>query len=167
MFRTLRYFEQLQKENQNIMIIRYNHPINYTDINNFGIKHTNGAIIGLINNDVKIITEGWLTEMVPHALRQEIGVVCDKLYYDDLIVQHAGIILGIKGVVGHSNKFFLRNSNAYFYRLNIVQNYYVITGSCLVSKKSIFEKVGGLYLKNLSVTFNDVNFCLRFSIKGI
>jgi len=162
---TLNYFNHLQKS-QNIAIIRYNYPFNYSSINNFGIQYAKGAVVGLINNDVEVIGEGWLTEMVSHALREEIGVVGSKLYYDDLTIQHAGVILGIKGMAEHSQKYFPRDSNGYFSRLKIIQNYSAVTGACLVLRKSIFEEVGGLDEKYLSVTLNDIDLCLKVSSRG-
>jgi hypothetical protein len=36
-------------------------------------------VIVLINNDIEVITSGWLTEMTNHALRPEVGCVGAKL----------------------------------------------------------------------------------------
>ena len=60
--------------------------------------------------------------MVQHALRTDIGAVGAKLYYDNNTIQHAGVILGIGGVAGHSHKYFAKDAHGYFSRLKIVQN---------------------------------------------
>ena len=163
--KTLRYFEELKK-NPHISIIEYHQPFNYSAINNFGVKHAKGEIIAFVNNDIEVISEGWLTEMVSHALRPEIGAVGAKLYYDDLTLQHAGVILGIGGVAGHSHKYFEQNAHGYFSRLKIIQNYSAVTGACLVVKKSIFEEVGRFDETNLTIAFNDVDLCLKIRQKG-
>src|SRR3546814_2371723 len=61
-----------------------------------------GEVIGLLNNDIEVITPDWLTEMVGHALRPEIGVVGAMLYYPNNTIQHGGVMLGIGGVAGHA-----------------------------------------------------------------
>ncbi len=162
---TLRYFDEI-KQNPKIRILEYHHPFNYSSINNFAVEHTKGEFIGLINNDVELISEGWLSEMVSHALRETIGAVGAMLYYDNDTIQHAGVVLGIGGVAGHSHKNFKRGSDGYFSRLKIIQNFSAVTAACLVVKKSIYEEVGGLDEANLSVAFNDVDFCLKLIEKG-
>jgi len=163
--KTLKYFDKL-KLYENIRILKYPYSFNYSAINNFGVKHAKGEVIGLINNDIEIIGEEWLNEMVQHALRPEIGAVGAKLYYGKEIIQHAGVILGIGGVAGHSHKYFPRDADGYFSRLKIIQNYSAVTGACLLVKKSLYEEVGGLDEENLKVAFNDVDFCLKLLEKG-
>ena len=163
--KTLNYFEKI-KSYKNVTILEYHKPFNYSAINNFGVKHARGEIIGLVNNDIEIINEGWLTEMVQHALRPEIGAVGAKLYYDNATIQHAGVVLGIGGVAGHSHKYFPKDSYGYFSRLKITQNYSAVTGACLLVRKKLYQEVNGLDEKNLTVAFNDVDFCLKLLEKG-
>jgi len=163
--KTLAYFEKI-KQYSNIKVLEYHHPFNYSAINNFGVKHAKGEIVGLINNDVEIISEGWLSEMVSHAIREEIGAVGAMLYYSNDTIQHAGVVLGIGGVAGHSHKYFNKGSHGYFSRLKIVQNYSAVTGACLLVEKKLYEEVGGLDETNLKVAFNDVDFCLKLLQKG-
>ena len=162
---TLAYFEKI-KCHENVTILKYDKEFNYSAINNFGVRHAKGKIIGLINNDVEVINKGWLTEMVSHAIREDIGAVGAMLYYDNETIQHAGVVLGIGGVAGHSHKYFPRDADGYFSRLKIIQNYSAVTGACLLVRKSLYEEVNGLDEKNLKVAFNDVDFCLKLLEKG-
>ena len=163
---TLEFFTNIQREDRRVRVIRYDHPFNYSAINNFGVKHARGSIIGLINNDVEVINPGWLTEMVSHCLREEIGCVGAKLYYSNDTVQHGGIILGIGGVAGHSHKNFPRNHPGYFSRLLLVQSLSAVTAACLLVRKDVYEAVNGLDEENLTVAFNDVDFCLKVQALG-
>lgn len=163
--KTLDYFQEINKY-ENITILRYPHPFNYSAINNFGVKHAKGELIGLVNNDVEVISENWLTEMVSHAMRKDIGAVGAKLYYGNGSIQHAGVILGVGGVAGHSHKYHKEDKSGYFLRLKIVQNYSAVTAACLVVKKDLYEEVDGLDEENLKVAFNDVDFCLKLQEKG-
>ena len=163
--KTLEYFEKIKKHKQ-IKIIAYHYPFNYSAINNFGVQHAKGEIVGLINNDVELISKGWLSEMVSYALLDGVGAVGAKLYYDNDTIQHAGVVLGIGGVAGHSHKYFDKNADGYFSRLKIVQNFSAVTGACLLVRKRLYEEVGGLDEENLTVAFNDVDFCLKLQEKG-
>ena len=72
--------------------MKYNKPFNYSAINNYAVTKAKGEILGLINNDTEVITPNWLTEMVSHAIRPEIGAVGAMLYYPDRTIQHAGVV---------------------------------------------------------------------------
>jgi glycosyltransferase involved in cell wall biosynthesis len=158
---TLDWFVAIQSQDVRVRVIRYDYPFNYSAINNFGVKHSRGSVIGLVNNDLEVITPDWLTEMVSHASRPEIGCVGAKLYYPDGAVQHAGVILGVGGVAGHSHKHFDREASGYFGRLKLTQNLSAVTAACLVVRKEIYNAVGGLDDEHLKVAFNDVDFCLK------
>jgi glycosyltransferase involved in cell wall biosynthesis len=161
---TFDYFESL-KNNQKIRIIDYDKPFNYSAINNYAVSHAKGEIIGLINNDVEVISPNWLDEMVMHVLRPEIGCVGAKLYYSNDTIQHGGVILGLGGVAGHSHKYFDRSDYGYFRRLTLVQNLSAVTAACLIVRKSVYDSVGGLEEK-LQVAFNDVDFCMKVDNAG-
>jgi GT2 family glycosyltransferase len=162
----LAYFEYL-KENPKVRVIAYDAPFNYAGINNEGVKEARGDIVALLNNDTEVIDTGWLGEMVAHALRDEIGAVGAMLYYPNDTIQHAGVILGIGGVANHGHKGFRRGVSGYFARLVTTQNYSAVTGACLVVKKSLYERVGGMDEERLVVAFNDVDLCLKFLQEGV
>lgn len=162
---TLRYMREVSKEDR-VRVLRWDFPFNYSAINNFGAGHATGEVVGLVNNDIEPINEDWLTEMVRHVIRPEVGCVGAKLYYPNDTIQHAGVILGMGGVAGHGHKYFDRRANGYFARLHLVQNVSAVTGACLLVRKAVFDQVGGLDQENLAVAFNDVDFCLKVREAG-
>lgn len=162
---TLDYLRSLRQFPQ-IRVLPFDFPFNYSAINNFACEHSRGEIIGLINNDVEVITPEWLSEMVFWANQSDIGCVGAKLYYPNDTIQHAGVILGVGGVAGHSHKYFARTQVGYFGRLRVAQNLSAVTGACLIVRKQVYDDVGGLDAKNLAVAFNDVDFCLKVGAAG-
>jgi GT2 family glycosyltransferase len=162
---TLSYFRDLEARGA-ARVLPYPHPFNYSAINNFAVAQAKGNVVALVNNDIEVISPDWLTEMVSLALRPGIGCVGAKLYYPNDTIQHAGVIVGLGGVAGHSHKMFERKARGYFGRLKVTQNVSAVTGACLVVKKSIYEEVGGLDEENLKVAFNDVDFCLKVTEAG-
>ena len=99
--------------------------------------------------------------MVSHVLRPEIGAVGAMLYYDNNTIQHAGVILGIGKVAGHSHKYYKREKFGYFSRLKIIQNYSAVTGASMLVKKQDYISVNGLNSEQLSVAFNAIDFSLK------
>lgn len=162
---TLAFFSRIQKEGPRVRVLLYDQPFNYSAISNFGVQNATGSIIGLINNDTRVISPDWLTEMVSHACRPEIGCVGAKLYYADETIQHAGIILGLGGSACHTHRCFPRGAPGYLGRLLVAQDLSAVTGACLVVRKEIYERVGGLN-EQLAVAFNDVDFCLKVRAAG-
>ena len=160
------YFTKISEKYKKIKVIKYEKPFNYSAINNFAVKQANGSIIGLINNDIVVITNTWLDEMVSHIIRKDVGAVGAKLYYENNTIQHAGVIVGIGGVAGHIQKYHPRNSEGYFGRLFLTQNFSAVTAACLILRKDVFNEVNGLNEKDLTVAFNDVDLCLKIRQKG-
>lgn len=163
---TLEFFKHIQAVDSRVKVLPYHQPFNYSALNNYGVQQARGELIGLVNNDIEVISPEWLSEMVSHALRPEIGCVGAKLYYEDETIQHAGVIVGLGGVAGHSHKYFPRQSSGYFHRLKIVQNLSAVTAACLLVRKSVYEQVGGLEEDGLRIAFNDVDFCLKVREAG-
>lgn len=161
---SIEYFSYLNTL-EKVKVIRYPAPFNYSAINNFGVEHAKGSILGLVNNDIEVISPNWLTYMVGHAEREDVGCVGAKLLYSDTRIQHAGVVLGYGGGAGHAHKNFPRFHTGYLNRIVATNNYSAVTAACLLVKRSHFDAVNGLNEKDLSVAFNDVDFCLK--VKGL
>ena len=163
--KALAYFDELS-QHEKITVLRYPHPFNYSAINNFAVQHARGEVLGLINNDVEVIDGGWLTEMVSQAMRPDIGCVGAMLYYPNDTIQHAGVVIGINGVAGHSHKHYPKSHLGYFSRLFVAQDLLAVTAACLLLRKTTFDEVGGLNERDLTVAFNDVDLCLKVHKAG-
>lgn len=87
------------------------------------------------------------------------------LYYPDDTIQHAGVIIGIGGVAGHSHKYFDRKSYGYVSRACISQNLSACTAACLLIRKSVFDEIDGLD-EGFAVAFNDVDLCMKIRDAG-
>lgn len=163
---TFRYLDSVTKKYPAVRFYEYNVPFNYSAINNWAIQKASGNLILLLNNDTEVIAEGWLSSMVEHIQRPEVGAVGAKLLYQDSTNQHAGVILKINGVAGHAHKYLPDKMPGYFYRANVIQNFSACTAACLLLKKDLFEDVGGLDEEHFPVAFNDVDLCLKIRMRG-
>lgn len=158
---TLEYFQQLTAADSRVRVVHDDGPFNYSRLNNRAAAEATGAVLCLLNNDTEVMHADWLSEMVGHAMRPEVGAVGAKLYYADGGVQHAGVVLGIGGIAGHVFIGLRPGQPGYFSREALTQSYSAVTAACLVTRREIFEQLGGLDEANLGVAFNDVDYCLR------
>ena len=94
------YYKELSRDPK-IRLLRWKKEFNYSAINNYGVRHAKGEYLLFLNNDVTVITPGWIKEMLGVCQRREVGAVGVKLIYPDNTIQHAGCVIGIGGIAGH------------------------------------------------------------------
>jgi len=151
--------------NITVRVVKWQGPFNYSAINNFGVKFTNGEYILFLNNDIELIDPDSIDEMIGYVQREDVGICGARLLYPDEDIQHAGVIMGMGGIAGAA---FVRTHDAelsYMHRAKCVQDYSCVTAACLLTKRELFDKVGG-YTEELAVAFNDVDFCMKVRALG-
>lgn len=161
---TLDYFEEITRR-PDVRVLRYDRPFNYSAINNYAIARASGSVIGLVNNDIEVISTDWLREMTAQASRPDVGAVGAMLYYPDDTIQHAGVLLGFGGVAGHALMHKPRGWTGQMSRAALTRELSAVTAACMVARRSVLEQVGGLD-ERLQVAFNDVDLCLRLREAG-
>jgi GT2 family glycosyltransferase len=152
-------------ESPTLRLLTYEGAFNFSAINNFAARSARGEYLLFLNNDTEVIAPQWIEEMLMFAQRPDVAAVGAKLLYPDDTVQHAGVILGIGGVAGHSHKTFDRDEFGYAGRLQLAQNLTAVTAACLLVGADKFQEVGG-FDENYAVAFNDVDLCMRLRAAG-
>ncbi|WP_052128981.1 glycosyltransferase family 2 protein [Neosynechococcus sphagnicola] len=140
-------------------------PFNFSKLNNYGVEQAHGKYLLFLNNDTEVITPDWMNALVEQGQRPEIGAIGGMLLYPDNTIQHAGVIVGIGGVAGHSHKHYIANDHGYFNQIQTVNNYLALTAACLLCRRDVFTAVGG-FEEQLDIAFNDVDLCLKIVEKG-
>lgn len=176
---TFAFYQKLEKEgitNRNgnripLQVVTWESGgiFNYSAINNYGVKFASGEYLILLNNDIEILTEGWIEEMLGTCQRPEVAIVGARLYYPDDSIQHAGIVVGIGGHArGAASNMLVgtrRIHDGYLHKAGIQLNYSAVTAACLMIEKAVFDEVGG-FTEKLTVAFNDVELCLKVRKAG-
>ncbi len=162
---TFEYYKKLEEENPKAKVVYWKEGFNYSAINNYGASFANGEYLLLLNNDTEIINPDCLEELLGYCMRDEVGAVGARLYYEDNTIQHAGVVLGWGGVAGHCFVQQLRSATGYCHRIIEAQDYSAVTAACMMVKKKAFDEVGGL-TEELAVAFNDIDFCMKLGKAG-
>jgi O-antigen biosynthesis protein len=161
---TIRFLEDIQK--RNTRVIRHAGEFNYSRINNSAVDKATGDLLCLLNNDIEMTNDNWLSCMVAQALRADVGAVGAQLLYPDGQIQHAGVVLGVGGGAAHAHRFLRPEEEGYFRRHALPQFVSAVTAACLVVRRDRFVAAGGLDEANLPVAFNDVDLCLKLNARG-
>lgn len=146
---------------EQIRVLRYPHPFNFSAINNFAARQARGEYLVLLNNDTAVIQPEWLDNLLNHARRPEVGIVGAKLLYPDGRVQHGGVVLGLNGPADHPFIGAAGDAAGYMHRLLVDQDYTAVTAACLMIRKALYQEVGGMDEADFKVSYNDIDLCLK------
>ncbi len=160
-----RFYRAAERRWEQLRVIPWTGGFNFSAINNYGAGLARGEYLLLLNNDTEIITPDWIQEMLMFAQRADVGAVGAKLLYPDGTIQHAGMFLGCRGLTGHMHRGAPRHSPGYTGRLLYAQDVSAVTGACLMIRRELWERLGGLD-EEYQVVFNDVDLCLRARMAG-
>lgn len=157
---TFEYYRQITNQNPDrIRIATWTKEFNFSKLINFGAQSARGDYLLLLNNDTEVITPQWIEELLGNCARKEVGIVGCRLYYRDDTIQHAGVCVTGRAA-GHLGKNLPRGQWGYFALADAAQNLSAVTAACMLTKRSIFEAVNG-FTEELSVAFNDIDYCLK------
>jgi GT2 family glycosyltransferase len=153
-------------DNPRVRLLDYPRPFNYSTINNLAAAHASHPYLLFLNNDTQVISADWLRAMVEHIQRPEVGAVGAKLLYPGNTIQHGGLALGGGGrLCGDYFRGSPENQAAHVLT-QVIRNCSAVTGACLLTKKNLFQAVGGFDAVNLPICYNDVDLCLKLRDRG-
>jgi GT2 family glycosyltransferase len=141
-------------------VLEYPGPFDFANMMNVAAAEARTDMLLFLNNDTEVIASNWIEAMLEYAQQPQIGAVGARLLYPQGHPQHEGIIMGLglgtAGNVDHGGYFSLGHS---------VLNASAVTAACMMTRSAVFSELGG-FEKQLTVAFNDVDYCLRVRRAG-
>lgn len=162
---TLNYFDELTK--RKVTVLPHPYPFNYPAVNNRAAEVATGDVVCLLNNDIEILSEFWLTEMVSQISRDCVDVVGAKLLWPNGMVQHGGVVLGTNSLAAHAGNKSLDQDPGYLGVNQLTHKRLSVTGACLLMKRSVYLEHGGMNEIVYPIAFNDVDLCIRVALSGL
>jgi GT2 family glycosyltransferase len=150
---------------ERLRLVSFDRPFNFSAKINVGVVHSEGKHVLLLNDDMEVITPNWIERLVMYSATPEIGAVGARLLWEDGRLQHAGVLFENGGYPGHIYRGFSGDFRGYSNNVLVAQNYLAVTGACLMTRREVFDEVGGL-TTTLPVNYNDMDYCLKVGASG-
>ena len=154
--------DQLQALGEEVRIVDYQEPFNFSAVINLGAAHARGEHLLLLNDDTEVISADWLVRMLD-ACTADVGAVGAKLLFEDGTLQHAGhTYRTAAGHVGFGLPGDSAGRNGLLLRRREVAG---VTAACMLTPYTVFDAVGGLTVQ-LPGNYNDVDYCMKLRVAG-
>src|SRR5207245_1276826 len=88
------------------------------------------------------------------------------LLYPDTTVRHAVMFLAELGLGRHPFRYRQRDDPGYFGLALTQRNVTAVTGACLLTRREVFDRVGG-FDEAHQVVNNDLDYCLKVRSQGL
>jgi GT2 family glycosyltransferase len=144
---------------------RYDEPFNFAAKVNFAAHYARGEHLLLLNDDIEVIGEEWLSAMLEFSQQRDVGAVGAKLYFPDGRLQHIGVVIGIGGGACHIFSGEPKTHPGYFGAAKTIRDFSAVTGACMMTSRAAFDRIGG-FDPTFLTDFNDVDYCLRLRALG-
>jgi len=145
-----------------VTIIRNPANLGFTVAINIGAKAARGEFLLLLNNDAAL-APGSLTQMVDAARRSStVGAVGGKLVYTDGSLQEAGSIIWSDG----SCDAYGRGGDPSAPEFNFERPVDFCSAALLLTRRSLFEQLGGLDERYRPAYYDDADYCVRVWASG-
>jgi GT2 family glycosyltransferase/glycosyltransferase involved in cell wall biosynthesis len=154
-------------ERLGVQVLRVDEPFNYSRLNNMATAGHDSDLLLFLNNDV-VLDGGALEELARWAQVPAVGAVGAVLFYPDGLLQHGGIERDPHGPAdelrwmlaerGLDRRQLLRAS-----RPRVVD---AVTGACLMTRRTVFDEIGGFDEVFYPNAFSDTDLCQRIVATG-
>ncbi len=147
-----------------LRLVWFSGPFDFSAKINRGAIESEGEHLLLLNDDIDVTTPEWIERMVMYSERDGIGAVGARLVWGDTRLQHVGLSFEY-GLPNHIYRGFAGDFTGYMNDVLIARNCLAVTGACLMTRRDVFEELGGLTTE-FPVNFNDVDYCLKVHTSG-
>ena len=111
-------------------------------------------------NLLQIERKDYIERLIGICQNENVAIVGTKLYNEQDLVEHAGIVLGMNGVGDFLYKGAPRNIGTYMQRLTIIHNVSCVYIKYAMISKKAYEEVNGFDEKENGI-FASIDFCLK------
>jgi GT2 family glycosyltransferase len=65
-----------------------------------GVEEARGKYVIFFNDDVRVMSPDWIEALLECFAQDNVGAVGPKLLYENETIQHAGMVCGVRRLVG-------------------------------------------------------------------
>ena len=120
-----------------------------------------GQVLIFLDSDLRCCDPLWITEMVAHALREDVGAVGPLVAGSDGSIHDAGIVIGAE----RSRPGWKSGSIGYFANLALTREVSALPSCCLAVRRSLYLSAHGLEQHRVLRDW-ELDFCGRVREQG-
>jgi glycosyltransferase involved in cell wall biosynthesis len=147
-----------------LRVIHYNSPFNYSEKCNIGAMASHGSALLFLNDDIEVISDGFVTQLVAPLLEPGVGMTGAKLYFDDGTIQHGGLTFYDNEYLD-TYRHLDHDSLEHFLALTVSREVSGVTGAAAAILRRTYDELGG-HSELLPVNFNDVDLAMKVTWSG-
>ncbi len=159
-----------------LQLVPFDRPFNIAEKCNLGVVASHGEVVLLLNDDIEITGDGFVTQLVAPLFEEGVGMTGGNLELADGTVQHGGVVLDDRLAVmfgdgersvNHVAPLLVRNSQRSMVGSAMVVNRETsaVTGACLAITRRLYDEVGGVS-EAFPSNFGDVDLSLKVADAG-
>ena len=153
-------------KNKEIRIFLSDPRHNFAMRMNYLEQQAKGKYILLLNEHCIFLVKSWLSMLMNHIQREEVGCVGPKIISIDHKILSAGMLIGVDSGMGHIGQGENWLTKGYLNRYCCEQNYSALSGNCLLVKRSAWKMVGGLNTDYDNIVVDDIILSLTLHKAG-
>ncbi len=150
-----------------IRVIRYDKTFNFSDKCNLGAAAASGDRLIFLNDDIEPQQRDWIENLIEPLENPEVGAVAPKLLYQSGIIQHAGLVTGVHGLVGTAFHLYPGDSTVHVNFIQSMRDASAVSAACLAMRRNDFQRVGGFDSERLPIFHSDVDLCFKVRDAGM
>jgi len=157
----------LEAEGASIQLVPYDKPFNFSDKCNVGAEVATGERLIFFNDDVETDQADWIQNLIEPLENPAIGAVAPKLLYETGRIQHAGLIMGVRGLAGTAFHQRPADSTEHFNLAQSQRDVAALSAACLAMRRGDFRRVGGFDAVNTPIAHSDIDLCFKVREAGL
>jgi O-antigen biosynthesis protein len=144
----------------------YDKAFNFSDKCNIGAARAKGDYVIFLNDDVLVISPDWIETILECLTLPGVGGVSPKLIYENGTIQYAGLVTGVRRLVGTAFHCYPAQTTAYVNMAQSVREVSILSGACLAMPMRLFNEIGGWNAHNTQSAHSDCDLCFRIREHG-
>src|SRR5207253_1721112 len=123
--------------------VSFDKPFNFSEKCNLGAEAAAGERLIFFNDDVEPEEREWIQALIEPLENPEIGAVSPKLLYHTGKIQHAGLVTGVRGLVGTAYHQQPANTTMHSNLAQSLREVSALSGACFAMRRDDFFRLGG------------------------